>query len=81
LACVEVWLITNRISEFLAGLCGRVADPRPVTHRACGGGLNLRQDAQSISSQVRNLLTRSYLKDNTFLIPQTMDFLLTGQNF
>ena len=43
-----------------------------VLDSACGGELSLCLNAQSISSQGRSLLTRSYLKNSTFLIPQTM---------
>ncbi|TEU16563.1 MAG: DUF362 domain-containing protein [Anaerolineales bacterium] len=33
----STWLATNRISEFLLGLYGRVAGPKPVMNSACNG--------------------------------------------
>jgi uncharacterized protein (DUF362 family)/Pyruvate/2-oxoacid:ferredoxin oxidoreductase delta subunit len=33
----STWLATNRISEFLLGLYGSVAGPKPVTDSACNG--------------------------------------------
>ena len=33
----STWLVTNRISEFLLGLYGRVAGPKPVMDSNCNG--------------------------------------------
>jgi ferredoxin len=33
----STWLVTNTISEFLLGLYGRMAGPRPIMNNACNG--------------------------------------------